>query len=73
MTHWVTNAVISALFPYIATVSTSLPFLFFGAMMVLQFLIVLRYFPETKGMSLEQLDYKLGQASDFEELEGEKR
>ena len=61
MTHWVANAVISALFPYVAAASTSLPFLFFSAMMVLQFVIVLRYFPETKGMSLEQLDRMLGE------------
>ena len=73
MTHWVTNAVISALFPYIAAASSSLPFLFFSAMMILQFLIVLRYFPETKGMSLEQLDHMLGQTTEDEGLQGEVR
>jgi SP family arabinose:H+ symporter-like MFS transporter len=65
--------VISALFPYIAAASSSLPFLFFSAMMILQFLIVLRYFPETKGMSLEQLDHMLGQTTEDEGLQGEVR
>jgi SP family arabinose:H+ symporter-like MFS transporter len=29
-------------------------------MMALQFVIVLRFYPETKGISLEQLQHKLG-------------
>jgi SP family arabinose:H+ symporter-like MFS transporter len=28
--------------------------------MVLQFVIVLRFYPETKGITLEQLQHKLG-------------
>jgi len=60
--HWVTNALISALFPAIAAVSSSLPFVFFSLMMGLQFFLVLRYLPETKGVSLEQLGRTLGNA-----------
>jgi SP family arabinose:H+ symporter-like MFS transporter len=58
-THWVMNALLSGLFPVIAARSGAYPFIFFSAMMVLQFVIVLVYFPETKQVSLEQLQKKL--------------
>ena len=54
------NAVISGLFPWVARHSTAAPFTFFSAMMVLQFFVVLFLYPETKGVSLEQLQRKLG-------------
>jgi MFS transporter, SP family, arabinose:H+ symporter len=59
-THWVMNAIISGLFPMMAAKSASIPFVFFGAMMVLQFFVVLFAFPETKGVTLEQMQHKLG-------------
>jgi sugar porter (SP) family MFS transporter len=55
-THWIMNALISALFPAIAALSTSIPFVFFSLMMVLQFFLVLWFLPETKGVQLEQMD-----------------
>lgn len=58
--HWIMNAIISLIFPILAKSSGSLPFAFFAAMMVLQFFIVLFIYPETKGISLEQLQHKLG-------------
>jgi len=58
--HWLMNALISLLFPILAKYSGGLPFAFFAAMMVLQFLVVLFVYPETKGISLEQLQRKLG-------------
>jgi sugar porter (SP) family MFS transporter len=58
--HWFTNTVISLVFPIMATASGAYPFMFFGLMMVIDFFIVLFYYPETKGISLEQLQYKLG-------------
>jgi SP family arabinose:H+ symporter-like MFS transporter len=58
--HWIMNALISLVFPILAARSGGIPFVFFAAMMVLQFVIVLRFFPETKGISLEQLQHKLG-------------
>ena len=58
--HWIMNAIISLLFPVMAKSSGGLPFAFFAAMMVLQFFIVLFIYPETKGVSLEQLQHKLG-------------
>ena len=36
------------------------PFVFFSAMMVLQFFVVLFVYPETKGVSLEEMQKKLG-------------
>jgi SP family arabinose:H+ symporter-like MFS transporter len=58
-THWVMNAAISGLFPVLAASSGSVPFMFFSAMMVLQFFVVLSLYPETKGVSLEELQKKL--------------
>jgi sugar porter (SP) family MFS transporter len=58
--HWIMNALISFLFPILAKSSGGTPFAFFAAMMVLQFFVVLFIYPETKGISLEQLQRKLG-------------
>jgi sugar porter (SP) family MFS transporter len=59
-THWVMNAIISGLFPVFATRSGAYPFLFFTAMVVLQFVVVFFCYPETKGFSLEELQNELG-------------
>jgi sugar porter (SP) family MFS transporter len=58
--HWIMNALISFIFPVLAKESGGIPFAFFAAMMVLQFFVVLFIYPETKGISLEQLQRKLG-------------
>jgi SP family arabinose:H+ symporter-like MFS transporter len=58
--HWIANATISFAFPVVARHSTGLPFVFFSAMAVLQFFVVLFIYPETKGVSLEQLQKQLG-------------
>jgi sugar porter (SP) family MFS transporter len=58
-THWIMNALLSFAFPVIALRSGAYPFVFFAAMMVVQFFIVLFFFPETKQMSLEDLQRKL--------------
>jgi sugar porter (SP) family MFS transporter len=59
-THWVMNAAISGVFPILAKRSGAVPFMFFSAMMVVQFFVVLSLYPETKGVSLEELQKKLG-------------
>jgi sugar porter (SP) family MFS transporter len=59
-THWAMNAAISYGFPVIAARSRGAPFVFFSAMMVLQFVVVLMFYPETKGLSLEEMQQKLG-------------
>jgi hypothetical protein len=47
-------------FPLMAQKSGGYPFLFFSAMMALQFFVVLFSYPETKGVTLEQMQHKLG-------------
>jgi MFS transporter, SP family, arabinose:H+ symporter len=58
--HWIMNAIISALFPVVAKTSGAYPFVFFAAMMVLQFFVVLFFYPETKGFTLEEMQHRLG-------------
>ncbi len=58
--HWFMNALISGTFPLLAASSSGYPFVFFAAMMVLQFFVVLLMYPETKGLSLEEMQKKMG-------------
>ncbi|PYT62580.1 MAG: MFS transporter, partial [Acidobacteria bacterium] len=59
LSHWIMNALISWTFPLIAASSGGYPFVFFSTMMVLQFFVVLLFYPETKGISLEEMQRKL--------------
>ncbi len=61
-THWIMNALIAGLFPSIAALSRSLPFAFFSAMMLLQFVLVLCCLPETRGVALEHMQAALAGA-----------
>jgi MFS transporter, SP family, arabinose:H+ symporter len=58
-THWIMNALISWAFPIVATYSRTAPFAFFSAMMVLQLIVVRVWYPETKGVSLEEMEERL--------------
>jgi sugar porter (SP) family MFS transporter len=58
--HWFMTAVLSWSFPLLSAHSAAVPFVFFAFMMVIQFFVVLFVFPETKGISLEQMEEKLG-------------
>jgi sugar porter (SP) family MFS transporter len=58
--HWIMNAIISGTFPLLAKYSAGAPFVFFAAMMVVQFFVVLFMYPETKGYTLEQMQHRLG-------------
>ncbi len=58
-THWAMNALISWAFPIVATYSKAGPFVFFSAMMALQLIVVLVAYPETKGVSLEDMQAKM--------------
>jgi hypothetical protein len=58
--HWVMNAIIAYTFPQLAKSSGAYPFAFFSMMMVLQFFVVLFLYPETKRVSLEQMQQRLG-------------
>jgi len=57
-THWFFAALITFLFPVIAKISqfgVGHVFLFFSIMMIIQVIVVWKYFPETKGRTLEEL------------------
>jgi MFS family permease len=61
-THWFFAALITFLFPVIVRnyqMGTGHTFLFFSVMMVVQAVVVWKYFPETKGRTLEELGKNL--------------
>jgi sugar porter (SP) family MFS transporter len=58
--HWITNALVAGTFPFLAKSSHVYPFVFFTAMAALQFFAVLFFFPETKGVTLEEMPILLG-------------
>jgi hypothetical protein len=58
--HWIMNAVISWIFPILFAISHGIPFVFFAGMMVLQFFVVLIFYPETKEVTLEPMQHRLG-------------
>jgi Sugar (and other) transporter len=61
--HWIMNNCIALVFPTVAAnIGRGAPFVFFSAMTVLQFLVVLFAYPETKGQSLEQMQLRLVKA-----------
>ena len=60
-THWAMAAIITGIFPVIATrFGGGVSFTFFACMMLLQLLFVGKIMPETKGRSLEQIQHDLG-------------
>ncbi len=59
LSHWVTNAAIAYAFPVIASYSKGGPFVFFAAMMVVQLVVVLTIYPETKGIKLEDMQSRM--------------
>ena len=59
-THWLMAGIISLGFPAVAAKSGGYPFIFFSAMMALQFFVVLIWYPETQGITLEDMQKKLG-------------
>lgn len=60
-THWVMAAIIAGIFPFFASAFGAAPiFAFFAFCMLIQLIFVWRWMPETKGTSLEMLEYKIG-------------
>jgi sugar porter (SP) family MFS transporter len=57
--HWIMNAAIALIFPILAAKSGGAPFVFFAVMTVVQFVVVLFFYPETKGQTLEALQRRL--------------
>jgi SP family xylose:H+ symportor-like MFS transporter len=60
-THWFMAAVISWTFPVIADISGGHTFAFYAVCMVAQLIWVILIMPETKGLTLESIQKKLGQ------------
>jgi SP family arabinose:H+ symporter-like MFS transporter len=58
--HWIMNAIIAYTFPQLAKSSGAYPFVLFAGMMAVQFFVVLFFYPETKGVTLEQMQHRLG-------------
>ncbi len=58
--HWIMNTAIALEFPVVVhSLNTQTPFVFFAAMTVVQFVVVLLWYPETKGQTLEELQRRL--------------
>ncbi len=56
-THWIMNAIIAWTFPVVLSVlGGGTVFMFFGVMMIPFFFFVWKFMPETKGLSLEELE-----------------
>jgi MFS transporter, SP family, arabinose:H+ symporter len=58
-THWIMAAIVAFSVPSAEKIGFGPTFLFFSLMMVLQLIFVLRMMPETKGVSLEELEEKI--------------
>lgn len=60
LTHWVMATIITFIFPVISeNLGEGVIFFFFCLMMILQLGFVIKYMPETKGRSLEELEANL--------------
>jgi sugar porter (SP) family MFS transporter len=58
--HWIMNTIVALEFPVlVVSMGRSAPFTFFAAMTAIQFIVVLFFYPETKGQTLEQLQRRL--------------
>jgi sugar porter (SP) family MFS transporter len=55
-THWLMDAIVAGVFPAMAARSNGLPFILFAVAMLVQLFVVARYFVETKGARLEDID-----------------
>src|SRR5256885_5177917 len=56
---WFANAIVSWRYPLMAASSGGWPFAFFSIMMALQFFVVLVVYPETRGVTLEEMQRRL--------------
>jgi sugar porter (SP) family MFS transporter len=58
--HWIVNTIIALTFPVLVLqFGQGTPFVFFAAATLVQFLVVLFFYPETKGQTLEELQSRL--------------
>jgi sugar porter (SP) family MFS transporter len=55
-THWGMNALIAFGFPVVAQYTQAAPFWLFAGAMLVQAVVIWRYFPETRGIALETME-----------------
>ncbi len=61
--HWIIFTIVAFAFPVVAQkYGAGMPFVFFAAATLVQFFVVLFFYPETKGQTLEQLQRRLVKA-----------
>jgi SP family arabinose:H+ symporter-like MFS transporter len=58
--HWFMTAVLTWIFPILSAHSAAAPFRVFASMIALQFFVLLLFFPEKRGIPLEELQERLG-------------
>ncbi|WNO52907.1 sugar porter family MFS transporter [Stakelama saccharophila] len=58
-THWLMNALIAGVFPVLVAWSPGAPFAIFAAAMVVQFIVVATFFPETRGVDLDDMAQRM--------------
>ena len=59
-THWIANAAIAWVFPIIASQTKALPFVVFALITLSSAFIIPRFFPETRGVELEDMEKTVG-------------
>lgn len=57
---WTMGTLVTWLFPILTDISSALPFVIFGISMLIQFLVVALFFPETTGVALEDMEEAMG-------------
>lgn len=58
-THWLMNAAIAGVFPVLVAWSAGAPFVIFAVAMAVQCVVVLLFFPETKGIALDAMHARM--------------
>ena len=53
---WTAGTIVAWFFPIMTDYAASFPFIVFGISMIIQFVLVWKYFPETKGVPLERIE-----------------
>lgn len=61
-THWLMNAAIAGVFPVLVAWSAGAPFVIFAVAMAVQCVVVLLFFPETKGVALDAMHARMTEA-----------
>lgn len=61
-THWLMNALIASVFPVLVAWSPGAPFAIFAVAMIVQLIVVATFFPETRGVDLDEMAMRMDTA-----------